>query len=625
MLGHRALGAVASLLIVAASWTSASAQVAPFFVPATLSAPAGGGFGAVPAALELDVLTVVPDDAVGLITAHHLRDTQKMIEGILHRLEIPFDDSNDYSEFNDFLDGLKGWDEKRTHAIAFFPKDGNDIEVVVFVPVTNYKDFARSLKADPDAVGPTEFEANPNGGGKGYIAQKSKYAVLSDRTESGKSMIETVLLSKTSLASANEPLRKWIGDHQLAGVVTSAGIQKAVDAMLEGLEEAKKDVPDEPIAAVLVRLLLPPLESLLKATREEMTHFAAAPSLSETKGLSFSARAVFKNDGKYAAAVRDVPTLPADALTHLPDESFFTAQAQVYPEKLSDSMMEFGIRVLEAVAKEGDLPVDLSVWKPIVEQARELGRGVKYVSAVQSLAGESVYDGMGGIYKVEDAAAFLKTNESVWKQSLDAVRKISDKIPEIPIEKTKLAGVEATRITVDMLGIMESLGVEGFNNPELKTMMETMIGHEGKMTFHIGAVDSTHVVYALGEATFTAIATNIRDGKPGLADDVMIKKTAALLPSGTAMVAYVDIGGYINMVKNMMIKMAAAQPQGNNPGLNPGMFAQLIPAFPQAPPLGYTVKVTPTTFEADFVVPMDLMEATRDYVKQAMAMFGGLR
>jgi hypothetical protein len=74
----------------------------------------------------------------------------------------------------------------------------------------------------------------------------------------------------------------------------------------------------------------------------------------------------------------------------------------------------------------------------------------------------------------------------------------------------------------------------------------------------------------------------------------------------------------------MMIKMAAAQPQpaGN---VNPAMFAQLIPAFPQAPPLGYTVKVTPTTFEADFVVPMDLMEATRDYVKQAMAMFGGLR
>ena len=105
---------------------------APVLYPGDPFGSRGGGFGTVPAALGLDVLTVVPDDAVGLIRAHHLRNTQKMIEGILHRLEIPFDDSNDYAEFNNYLDGLKGWDEKRTHAIAFFAEKQGEPEVVVW-------------------------------------------------------------------------------------------------------------------------------------------------------------------------------------------------------------------------------------------------------------------------------------------------------------------------------------------------------------------------------------------------------------------------------------------------------------------------------------------------------------
>src|SRR5262245_51711229 len=102
MLGHRARCAFASFVLLAAATTSVSAQVSQLIVPGTTLAP-GSGFGTVPKALELDVLTVVPEDALGLVTAHHLRDTQKMIEDVLRKLSVPVDGSDEYAEFNQFL------------------------------------------------------------------------------------------------------------------------------------------------------------------------------------------------------------------------------------------------------------------------------------------------------------------------------------------------------------------------------------------------------------------------------------------------------------------------------------------------------------------------------------------
>src|SRR5687767_2277304 len=113
----RVCGAFLSACWIATAAEPAAAQLVPLVVPATTLAPITG---TLPPALNIDVLSVVPDDAMGLVTGHHFRDTQKLVEKVLRKLEIPFE-VNDYAEFNEFLDGLKGWDEKSTHAMAFMP------------------------------------------------------------------------------------------------------------------------------------------------------------------------------------------------------------------------------------------------------------------------------------------------------------------------------------------------------------------------------------------------------------------------------------------------------------------------------------------------------------------------
>jgi hypothetical protein len=603
--------AMAIAFLVSAGLVAAAPQSASALAPIT---------GNLPVSLNVNVLNVVPENALGLITAHHILDTKKGVEGLLRKLEVPFDASGDYDKFTDFLEKLEGWDEKGTHAFVFLPVEGQDEpEFAVLVPVTNYKQFARALGADPEAVGPTEFKIEE--GPDGYIAAKGDYAVLTENNADGRSMIDVVLNSKKSLAASSEPVRKWIGDHQLSAIVTPGGIQKGVDAALKGLEEAKKNVPDEPLPRILVKFFLPVMESILKTSREEMTHLAAAPSLDDTKGVAFSARAFFKPGGKFSGAVAGVPTLPADGLKHLPDEGYFTAAAYVYPDKLVDGIVDFMLPILDALKEEANLPIDVGQVRPLLEKSRAASKGMKFVSQVQSAAGESLYDGMAGLYEVADAEAFMKQQTEILKESIGIVRKLSDKIPEIPVEKKTVAGVEATVFSVDIVEIMSTFDENTFGQEPGKSAMKGMIGNDGRMTMYLGAVGPKHVVYAFGEKTFGIVADNVRGNKPGLADDLMIKKTAALLPTDLAMVGYVDIGGYITMVKNMMMKAMAAQ-QGQAQAI--GGLAMLIPPFPAAPPVGYSLKLTSTSVEADFVVPIDLMTATRDYVKQVQQMLGGV-
>jgi len=601
--------ALAVALLVSTGLLAIARQSASALAPITNTLPVD---------LRVDVLNVVPADALALVTAHHILDTKQGVEGLLRKLEVPFDASNEYDEFTDFLDNLEGWDEKGTHAMVFLTLEGQaQPEFALLVPVTNYKQFARSLGADPEAAGVTEF--NIEDGPNGYIANKGEYAVLAEDNAEGRAVIEAVLASKKSLAGSSEPIRKWIGDHPLSGIVTPHGVQKAVDVVLEGLAEAKNEVPDEPLPRILAKFFLPLVESTLKAARDELTFLVAAPSLDESKGVAFSARAFFKSGGKFSGAVAGLPTLPADALKHLPDDGYFTAAAYVYPEKLTDAVIDFALPILDALKDEADLPIDVSQFKPLLEKARTSGKGVKYVSTVQSIGGESMYDGLAGLYEVADAPGFVKNQEAILKEMIAAAQKLSDQVPDVSLEKKTVADVEATFWSLDIVEMMAAFDPNTFGQEPGKSLMKSMIGNDGRMTMYLGAVDARHVVYAFGEKTFATVAENVRGKKPGLADDLMIKKTAALLPSDLASVGYVDIGGYITMIKNMMMKAMAAQGQAQALG----GFAMMIPPFPAAPPVGYSLKLTGTSVEVDFVVPLELMTATRDYAKQVQAMFGG--
>jgi hypothetical protein len=221
---------------------------------------------------------------------------------------------------------------------------------------------------------------------------------------------------------------------------------------------------------------------------------------------------------------------------------------------------------------------------------------------------------MGGLIRVDDAKAYMTKQEAWMKKVWAAARKLSPLVPENPHELRKIGDREVHAYPINVIELMSLITPNDPNLQQQQQMMKQMIGHDGKVTVLFSAVDDKHLVYAFSDEMLTAVADNIRDGKAGLADNVLIQQTAALLPKDLAAVAYVDLGGYIEMVKQMMMQMMAGQ---GNAG-----FVLPIPPFPNAPPFGYSMKADATAVQVDFVVPMDLMTAVRDYVLQVMAAFG---
>lgn len=602
------------ILVAAAAPSSANAQLTQFGPAALTLAPASG----VPVDLKLDVLSVIPDDAYGFVTAHHLRTLKTTVENVLRKLSVPFDAGDDYAKFGEFLDSLKGWDDEAAHAVAFFGNpDDDDPLAVGFVPVKNYAEFIKSLGAkEGGGEGPVEFEHPEEDDVQGWVALKDGYAVITESSEEGKALLTTVLASKKSLSASCEPIRKWLAEQQVAAVATTAGVQKAVEVMLEGMKEAENEVPEDAIGKQLAPIMLNLAKQGLELARSELTHVAFAPNIDEAKGLRFQVRAIYPAGGKVSGFMKGLPPLPADSLKHLSGEDYFAVQSYTNLEAFLEPSVNFARDVLKQVAEGNKLPFDAAEWQELMKEGAAMWKGVEYTSTVTAFVpGAGMYDGMCGIIKVADAPAYLAKYEPLMKKAWAAMRKLSDKLPELPLEHRKIDDRDVISIK---LNVIELMSIFTPNDPALaqsQAMMKQMIGKDGNIEVLMTTVGDKHLIYAFNEDMLSTIAKNITEGKAGLADNVLIQTTAALLPRDLAAVGYVDLGGYIELIKQVMAQAMAGQ---GNAG-----FILPIPPFPNAPPFGYSLKGDATSLEADLVIPMDLMTAVRDYVLQVMAVFGG--
>lgn len=606
--------ATSFVLILCATVTTAYAQLAQFGPAVTTLAPAAG----IPVDLKLDVLTVIPDDALGFLTAHHLKGLRTTVENVLRKLSVPFEAGGDYADFNEFIDSVKGWNDEAAHAVAFFENpDDDDPLAAGFVPVKNYPEFLKSIgTAEGSGEGPVEFKNPDHGDIKGWVALKNGYAIITEPSDDGKALLTVILASKKSVSSSCEPIRKWLGEQQAAAVATTAGVQHAVDLMLKELENAENDVPDDAIGKQLAPVLMKLAKQGLQLARSELTHVAFAPNIDEAKGLRFQVRAVYPAGGQVAAFVKGIPPLPADSLKHLSGEDYFAVQSYTNLEALTKPSLAFVSEMLALVAKSNELPFDAAEWKGLLDEGAEMWKGVHHQSAVTAfIPGAGLYDGMCGLIRIDDAKAYLVKQEAWMKRAWAAARKLSPKIPEYPLEVRKVDGRDVNAYSFNVIELMALMSPNDPAVAQSQAMMKQMIGNGGKVTVLFSAVDDNHIVYAFSDDMLTTIADNIRDGKAGLADNVLIQQTAALLPRDLAAVGYVDIGGYVEMVKQMMTQMMAGQGAGG--------FALPIPPFPNAPPFGYSLKSDAAALQADLVIPMDLMTAVRDYVMQVMAVFGG--
>jgi hypothetical protein len=105
----------------------------------------------------------------------------------------------------------------------------------------------------------------------------------------------------------------------------------------------------------------------------------------------------------------------------------------------------------------------------------------------------------------------------------------------------------------------------------------------------------------------------IQQGKPGLAGNAGVAKTAALLPSDAVLTGFWSPAGTIDLVKRIV--PAILPPEA---GLNPK-----IPEFPKTPPIGMAVTTAHDELQACLVVPPEVLQAVAQYVGKIRAARGG--
>ncbi len=603
------------LFLFAVAAAPVQAQLTRLAVPATTLAPALP----VPADLTLDVLNVLPENTLGFVTAHHLLDTKTTVENVLKKLTIPYDAGNDYAEFEEFVASLKGWDDKGTHALALFAvAEQKEPDVAVFVPVKNYKEFAASLGADVAGEAPTEFKVED--GPKGWIVAKGNYAVLTEPGDDGLALLETILKSNKSLTEARGPLRRWIGEYQVAAVVTRAGTDKIIDEVLKGLEEVKKDFAenkDEEIVgqAAQVIAIFDMYGKILESLRDDVTHLAVGGNLSETTGLHLAGEALFLPNGKFAEVTKNFTPLSADALNGLPDDRFFMAGAGTLPTELAESLMNFSFGMYKNMPKDqGGLQLDEADLKKLTELSTASMKGVKQFSMTFGAQGQGMLGGIVALYRVEDSAAFMTNYETAMKSVQELSKKAdSPLLPQQVLEHRKVDDLDVLAVTIDISKQFDQLGA-GQPLP-VKKIVESMFGGNGTITGYLVAAGNDTVVMTYDEKMLTQVVADVKAKKAGLGGNVNLQKTAAMLPQKLQWVGYLDVGGAVDFGKKMADAAMAAQGQGG--------FPIPIPPFPNVAPIGAAGRINGTALEGHFVVPMDLMEGVRDYVQQVSQMFGG--
>ncbi len=611
MSGHWIRRALLAPLSIALSATAVHAQTAVLGPSLVALAPGGGEL---PGALRTDVLGVVPDDALGLVVASQIKQTKGTVEKVLRKLQIPFDADGEYRKATDFLDQLPGWNDEGLHAFAFFAgEDGDDPEAAVFIPVSNFKQFAAALGAEVDGEKSVEFKIED--GPDGLIAPKGSFAVLVEK--SNDALLSRILTAKSSVAAQCEPLRPWIAKHQVTGIVLPGALKRTMDEVIGGLEKVQESFPADNAQVEMVKSAFGIYVDLAKLVREEVTTVAVGSTLDEEHGLGIGVQTLVKPGGRVAASLGTVEPLAAAPLAGLPDGNYFMAAAAVVPQQWMKSLMKFSMSMLKGLPNEGVEGLTPEQLQEIVAASTSAMDGIRSFAFSADFAGKNLFSGTYGIYRVVDSAAMLDRQEASMKklQEISKGKKIPG-LPEQSVERMKVAGLDTIKMTTDVATVFEQAAA---GQPiQMKAMFEQLFGNGGKMTAYFAALNKETALFTYDADAVEALAEDVKAGKPGLAADLNLKATASLLPTTSHAVGYLNLSGLIEMMKKFMGAAMAAQGAGG--------FLPPIPPFPETAPLGAAARLNPGSIEMRFVVPMQTAEAVRDYVQQVMAAFGaGLR
>ena len=552
-----------------------------------------------------DILSVVPEGALGFAVVNRPADTDAKIQALGQQMQLPVPPL--LATFKAKTGVQKGLDEKGSSAIVVMPgKDADSVPIVLwFAAVTDFREFLEQLKPDDPRARIVKVQMMD---APFLVGNKGGYAILVEPKH--RDTLKEVLDSPSHVSDDLAAWRGWLAENDMAGVVTRRGIELFCNKAQEGLKQVRESFaqfPDEMKedmqAAIAVFEIY---EKIPKLAGEEVQIYAAGVRVDEQGNVHLSERARFTPGGQVAKIVSEVKPPEGELLAGLPGGPFVFAGAGALPKSLGDAMTEFSIDIMKAMP---------NLYGITEEQAEQLAKvSTEYMQGLEGMSmlmgvgkpGGSLYDGMVVVMKVDDAKKFMAQYQESFAKIVELAKDAEGSIfSGMDVKQVEINGITALEITTQAPKTAAMKNV-----PNYDKMMEALFGPGGKLLAYLAPADEHTIVatYTSKDALLKCLKL-VKDADGGLAGDPDVAQTAALLPAGAQWIGYWSPKGTIELANRLIPAMAP----------NPEDVFKL-PEFSETPPIGLAAKAAEGELMSHMAVPAPVVKAIGQYVVEVKKM-----
>lgn len=545
---------------------------------------------AVPAA---DVLKHVPDSALAVVVVNNVEKGSEKIDTLAEQLLLPPPSVLNLLTGQANID--KGLNRQGSAAaIMFAPREGRSTPSgLLLLPASDYD----ALIAQLDPGGTEDGKTHLTLADKPMIAAKvGDYAAFVEPSD--EKLLDEVAAAGTSTSGGKVvgeqvgDMTKWLAAQDAYALATGKGIALAADKVLEAMKSAEEQFEalgdEQQLETIKMAFAL--YSDLFKTAKSELS-FAAAGLRGEEAGLHVTGRLTFKSGSAAAKLAAKFAAPKEKLLAGLPDGKFVFAFGGEIPAAAMEELYQWSAKMIRALP--GGKDIKQEDLDEMIKLSAESASGLKSMTMAMYAPqkDQPLYSSLVGVMHVDNAEAMMAS----YGKSFEAMNELAKKVnsPFITggtVEKTKIDGREALEVTMkipDPTGAADALTAE---------MFKKMFGDAEKVKTYIVAADDKTVL--MGYVTPDAVQRVIKSaGGKQIAANANLAKAAKLLPEGCQFVTFLSPKGAIDAMLDLV------------PGIELTPAPALLGDFPDTPPLGFGLKITPDGIESDLVVPEETLEA----------------
>jgi hypothetical protein len=546
-----------------------------------------------------EILKLVPEGASGFLVINRLAAVDAKIQSLGREMQLPVPPLLTMlkAQFNI----PQGLDENGTLAVITMPpeQEGAIPTVIALVPVTDYgmflSNFGRILSENAnETVSHIEVMHTP-----AWVRNIGGYAAITDAAH--KDILEKTLKISKEATAGLAAWREWMTENDVAGVILQPGIKRVSARAQEAFRNMKSTLAQAGEQEKAAAAVFDIYASIFQAAEKEVSACGFGVQLDKQNNLRITNRTALVSGGQLARLVTQKSSAGENLLKGLPNEPYVVAGGGVVSDVMFDELMKFSFNIMKSMPDLYGLSEEQV--KKISETSGQLFNGVHGASFMLGAgpSDEPVYSKFIGMMQADNSQAFMANYEKYLKQYSELIENAHGPILQpMTVEKTEIGGVAGLQITMN---VPQPPG--GAQMPQQARVMEALMGPGGKLTTWLAPVDDHNIVmgYVSKEHTQQTIEA-VKQGRPGLAKDAGVSKTAGMLPPDAILISYLSPQGMIEFVKRMASVI-----------FPPEMKVTVrLPEFPKTPPLGFAVTTAPSELQMCLVVPGEVILTVPRYI-----------